>query len=182
MAIKYGYTGVAPDKLGMYCTDEEVPNLMNPELNAECSRDDATSDPFTWFDKRLGHAVDLLIGSGSDEAPVWTLDDIDTDLSASVLGMGFYASGALEKGPFWTNFFNGGDRPKHEDEVGDYVVGKLTARLCAPANDTAIAAKKSDDARKKAQENLKALRDRVKTMLEPLGFTDEDLACAAPKS
>ncbi len=46
MAIAYGYTGVEPAHADWFCTDEDAAGVDNPTFSAECSRDDATKDPF----------------------------------------------------------------------------------------------------------------------------------------
>lgn len=180
MAIKYGYLGVAPEKLGLYCTDEDVADEKHPTSSPECSRDDATSDPFAFFEARLARAVDLLVAGDTTEAPVWTVPDMEKELKIAVQGMGLYASSAEKTGATWTNFFTGADRPASPAGVKAYVLARLKARACDPALTAVANAKGSDDAKKKTEANLAALRQKTAELLKPLNvFTDAELTCGA---
>lgn len=177
MALKYGYTGVKPAKLGMFCTDENVATAENAG-SPECSRDDATADPFGYLQERLRRATDLLIGRGLATAPTWTLEDMAGQLDPAVKGLGFYAVRANAPGVTLTNFFGIGDRPTDPAEVKAYTVGKLKERLCDASFAEVLAMKESDVARLKTLENIRALREKVVALVAPLTGTDQvDLSC-----
>ncbi|MBM4303957.1 MAG: hypothetical protein FJ112_06485, partial [Deltaproteobacteria bacterium] len=89
-AIKYGYMGVLPTITDGFCTDEDVPDLQNTKLSAECSRDDATSDPFGYFLRRLNRAVDLVISRGTETASAWKAQEMATFIDSTVRGLAFY--------------------------------------------------------------------------------------------
>lgn len=180
MAIKYGYLGVKPDKLGLFCTDEDVAAVDNPAGSPECSRDDATADPFGFFEKRLQRSIDLLIARGSAAAPSFELKDVETPLTAAVTGLGLYAARAEATGSKWTNFFTGGDRPTSVAEVRGYTIAKLKAKLCDPTIGQVIEAKQSAEAKEKAQANLKALSLKVEALVTPLqAITAAELSCGS---
>src|SRR5690606_14093159 len=61
MAIAYGYTGEMPKHLDWFCTDEDQANdLISMKIKSpECSNSDATSDPFSYWEGRIDHVLDL---------------------------------------------------------------------------------------------------------------------------
>jgi FAD/FMN-containing dehydrogenase len=87
MAISYGYVGKKPEHLNWFCTDEDKAGSgKGGEGNsAECSSDDATADPFGFFESRLASAVDKLVARGSAEAPEWTVADMEGPLGIAWL-------------------------------------------------------------------------------------------------
>ena len=130
MAIKYGYLGTLPARRDLFCTDEDVPSASNPNGSAECSADDATTDPFGYFDGQLAKGVDLLVGRTSAAAPDWSVTDMNDELTTAIKGMTLYAATAENSASKWTNFFNGADRPNAApDKVKGYVLAKLKSHL-----------------------------------------------------
>jgi hypothetical protein len=178
MAIKYGYLGVTPEKTDEYCTDEDAATSDNPTKSAECSSNDATNDPYAWLESQLDHAVDLLVDKSGGKTPVWSVDDMSTELGIAIQGIGFYASSADATSDKWTNFFGKGDRPKNKDGVKAYVLSSLKARLCGPEVESEINAKASSDAKAKAMLNITALRAAAVKLITPLKvFSPSDLSC-----
>ena len=178
MALRYGYGGVLPERADMFCTDENVAAPNRPDNSAECSRDDANRDPFKFFESRLERQVALLTLPGSPEAPAWAVDDMDRELTGAITGLGLYAFSADETGGAWTNFFTGGDRPTAASGVKAYVLDKIKSRVCSASLDQAASLKGTPEAKAKTEQNIQALRTRVKRLLTPFRlYTDEELTC-----
>jgi hypothetical protein len=160
MAIQYGYTGKAPEHTDWYCTDEDVASPDQPDNSAECSRDDATADPYSYFENRLAHAVTLLTNPGSKDAPVWSIDDMNAELTSTVAGLLFYAStndGNVSK---LTNFVSQSGRPKDAKGIKDYVLSRLASQICT-GHENSIMEKADDASKKKVTDNLTALKAKV---------------------
>ena len=170
MAIKYGYTGVLPESKNRFCTDEDVPDKESRTLSAECSRDDATTDPFGFFMSRLHRAVGLIIARGTAEAPVWKAEEMIKTAGSAVHGMAFYASSAGTTGNKWVQFFNKPGRPRSVEEVPSYVWEMMRQTLC-PSDLDAVLAQKSKEARIEMQLNhlsfIKAVNDELSQELGP---------------
>ena len=82
MALSYGYLGIQPNHLDWFCTDEEaLRSLKDFSKSAECMPNDATEDPFHYFELRLGHVMDLAIAKGQSRASEWTISDLKNELS-----------------------------------------------------------------------------------------------------
>jgi len=178
MAIAYGYTGAIPKHTDWFCTDEDSANLTDSSKSAECSSNDATDDPFSYYQGRLTRALDLVLARGQSSTPDWTVDDLADQVSIALVGLGSYAVSAEQTSSGWTNFFNKEDRPSHATDVKGYVLSKVKAAICDPSLDTEVAAKDSDDARNKAKANLLALRSKVAEVLKPV-YSSTDLKCSA---
>ncbi len=177
MAIKYGYMNIKPDRTDFFCTDENVPDL-NQKGSAECSRDDASKDPFNFFENRLAKASYLLVGRGSSSPPEWTVPDMQRELDAVLKGMALYASTAESTSKHWTNFFSNPDRPSTPNEIIGYVLGKIRRYLCNPEFETIIESKESEEGKKKTRGNIELLRARAATLILPLKvFSETDLSC-----
>ncbi len=177
MAMSYGYSGVTPDHGDWFCTDENVstPNNMSV-ASAECSRDDATSDPFSYFDNRMAQAVNYLINRGSPQAPVWQVGDMPREIGQSVLGLALYAGGADNSGA-WTNFSREG-RPTTPDEIREFVLTTIKSHLCDPSLESEINAKESDEGKLLTRANVNMLRTSVAQALSSYGiFTRQQVAC-----
>ncbi len=179
MALAYGYHGKTPTVLTTFCTDEDVADLKTKGNSPECSRDDATPDPFGFFESRLARAVSLLTNPGKTVASTWTLADLEGPLGISVGGMGLYAASASVTGAKWTNFFNGGDRPWFTSGVKPYVIKKIKAQLCDAKLGDAIAEKASLEDRSKTASLVGALRAKVASLLTGAGITAADLTCVS---
>lgn len=180
MAIAYGYAGIAPSRLNWFCTDEDQASdaLTLAKKSAECTKSDATSDPFSFFETRINRVLDLVLERKSAAAPLWKVSEVKSQLDDAVTGMASYALSAEATGDTWTNFFGKNDRPESKSEVKAYVLKKLKARICNPALLDVINAKESAEAQKLAQENLDALRSAVAQKTTSLGLaTAADLGC-----
>ncbi len=179
MAIAYGYKGILPTHLDWFCTDDEATrDLSNPERSPECTPNDATDDPFSFFISRFTHALDLAIAKGSKSAPVWTLKDMKPQLNDSVVGVGSYALAADKTANTWTNFFKASsDRPSQSSEVKSYVLTKVKQVLCDPNLESELSLKENEEAKSKARENLIQFRSEVSEILLPV-FKAEELACS----
>lgn len=160
MAIKYGYGNIKPDHLDWFCTDDEKWNVKRPSTSPECTTDDATSDPYTYFEFRLAKAIDFLTARGQSYAPVWTLTDMDRELTAAMKGLLSYAS-ITEKNAFLTNFYGKLGRPADFKVVKDFVSTRVKQQLCDPNLELVVAGKYDTAAQKLTRENLLALREKV---------------------
>lgn len=181
MAIAYGYKGVKPTHNNWFCTDEDQGSdakslaLKSPE----CSKTDATSDPFSYLESRLGRAIDLLVETKTSAAPNWTLKEISSQVDEAVTGLSAYALSADATSQTWTNFFGKHDRPEDKKQVKNYVLTRIKKKLCNPKLAVIIASKESAEARDAAQANLVALNEAVAKKTTELGlFTASDLGCA----
>lgn len=182
MAISYGYRGVAPKALNWFCTDEDQGSdkVSMTIKSPECTKSDATSDPFSFWEARLARTIDLLIDLKSSSAPVWTAAEVTTQIDEAVTGLTAYAASAEKTAASWTNFFGKGERPDKEDVAGikAFVLGAIKKKICNPELATIIAAKESAEAMKLAQDNLDALKKSVeKKTLEVAVYSAEQLKC-----
>lgn len=177
MAIAYGYKGELPKYLDWFCTDEDHADIEDPTKSAECTKSDATDDPFGFFAGRLDKAVDLLLARGKTYEPKWSLSELNDQISIAATGMGTYAASAVITGSTWTSFFGKFDRPKTAEEVKDYVLRKVKGTLCDPSLKEVIASKETEEGRARARENLANLRARVADLLTPV-FSADEVACA----
>lgn len=168
MAISYGYLGKAPTASNWFCTDENVPSESNLLGSAECSRDDATSDPISYYQDRLTRARDLISNRGSSEEPVWTQEDISRAFNEAVAGLGVYAASAPFTADQWTNFFGKLDRPQAQADVPDYMAAKIDAIICDPSLAGTIAEKATPAAKEKTAANIKTFQEQASKKL--LGF------------
>lgn len=178
MAIKYGYLGVLPEDTTLFCTDEDVAVVENPESSPECSRDDATADPYSFFEQRLKVAVDLLVAKGSELASEWTVKDMERELGAALTGLGFYASQAEKTSHKWTHFHAHDDRPDEVSDIKAFVLRSLQAQLCQDFT-SVIQTKESPEARAKTAADLAELSEFAKEKLLPLKvFSEAQITCS----
>ena len=134
MAIAYGYAGKKPHRTDMFCTDDDVGNMMSRSGSAECSREDAGSDPFAFFESQVLKAIDLLLLPDSKQASPWQFADVQEKFQAAVEGLLLYASLADSELDQWSNFFQSPGRPdKKAPAVKNYVVGTLKRAFCDEA-------------------------------------------------
>lgn len=180
MAIAYGYAGEAPSHKTWFCTDEDQGSdaktlaLKSPE----CTKSDATSDPFSFWEGRIDRVLDLLIDLKSASAPVWKVSEVTSQLNDAVTGLSAYALSAEATADTWTNFFGKADRPDNKSEIKDYVLMRLKKRLCNPEVQDAINGKESAEAIKAAQDNYAELMKAVAAKTTELGlYTAQDLGC-----
>jgi len=184
MAIQYGYQGLAPKHLDWFCTDEDQPSssslLALAKASAECSKSDATSDPFSFWEARLSRMVNLVVDSSSSAAPVWTVKDVEDKVDDVVTAFASYsAGGASDVFKTWTNFFNKSDRPENASDISHYVFTKLKDILCDQKIADVIKTKETADASQKAQANLNELVKKI-TENKAYGFAfgkAEDFKC-----
>ncbi len=165
MAIAYGYTGSMPKHLDWFCTDEDqaqVGDLVSLKTKSpECTNSDATSDPFSYWEGRIDRVLDLVLERKSDAAPVWTVPEVNTQLTDAVTRLLAYGLSAENTADTWTNFFGKNDRPEDKKQVKEYVLYRLEKKLCNPKLDQVLARKESAEARALAEENLKKVIDVV---------------------
>jgi len=161
MAITYGYTGKQPDHKDWYCTDEDVGAPDSPDNSAECSRDDATADPYTYFEGRMNRAIGLLTSPGQKTAPAWSVDDMANELLSTTTGLLLYAATTDKNVSQLSTFQSRSERPKDAQSIKTYVLGRLAGQVCANF-DAAVAEKADDAAKKKVQDNVTALKAKVK--------------------
>ena len=180
MAIAYGYTGAAPAHKNWFCTDEDQGLDAKSILvkSPECSKADATNDPFSFWEGRLNRAIEMMVNSKSNRAPAFPVDYISSevsDLSAAYAG---YALSAEKTASTWTNFFGVADRPDSVTDVKAYVVNSLTKRLCNPAIADIIASKESPEAIKATQDSYTGLVTAIQANLTKLGLLkDKEVIC-----
>ena len=181
MAIAYGYKGEAPEHKDWFCTDEDqgMDARSMKVKSPECSKADATSDPFSFLEGRLNRILDLVLERKSSAAPVWKVADVKTELNDAITGLVSYALSAEKTAETWTNFFGKNDRPEDKAEVKAYVLKRIKNRLCNPALQDVINAKESAEAQKLALDNLNELKKEIATKTTALGaYTALDLTCA----
>jgi len=177
LAIKYGYLGVVPENKTMFCTDEDVPDAEHLANSAECSRDDATNDPFGFFDRRLERAVSLLIGRGDANAVLWKVEDMKRELASALPAIAMYAATAEKTSANWTNFNVKNDRPKTAAEIVVFVKESLKNKVC-PKDLNDVLKGKPDVVKAQVVQNLADLKKLALTTLAPLKVVaDADLAC-----
>lgn len=167
-AIKYGYMGVLPTITHGFCTDEDVPDLQNTKLSAECSRDDATSDPFGYFLRRLNRAVDLVISRGTETAPAWKAQEMATFIDSTVRGLAFYATSAETTSSDWKQFFNKANRPQEASQVGAYVKSEIQNRL-QPQDLDSVLSTKTQEAQGQVKQNLIEFQNLIGEVLGKVG-------------
>ena len=169
MAIKYGYANIKPDHLDWFCTDENSWNPKKPETSPECTADDATSDPFTFYEFRFAKTIEKLTARGQSYAPVWTMEDMARELGVAMKGLLSYAS-ITEKNALLTNFYGKLGRPADLKAVKDFVVARVKQQLCDPGLDLVIAGKYDPAAQKLTHENVLALREKVLDYFQKAGI------------
>lgn len=180
MAIAYGYKGKNPNHLNWFCTDEDQGHDAKSlaKKSPECSKSDATSDPFSFWEGRLSRIIDLVVETKSDIAPVWKVEDVKTQINEVVTGLSAYALSAEATAETWTNFFGKNDRPEVKSDVKAYVLQKIKKKLCNPELKDIINAKESIEAQKIALDNLELLKKLVSEKTTNLGlYTAQDLGC-----
>ncbi len=176
MAISYGYAGVEPAHRDWFCTDEDQADLDDPKKSAECSKNDATDDPFAFFRGRLARATDLLVSRGDDANPIWTAERLESQLETALVGLGSYAVSAEATSATWTNFFSDASRPRDVAGIKAYVLAQVRGVICDPTLTTEAQTKTHPQAKAKVESNLVALRKMVEKTLRP-AFSASELSC-----
>jgi hypothetical protein len=183
MAIAYGYAGIEPRHLNWFCTDEDqASDLASMKTKSpECSKSDATSDPFSFLEGRLSRAVDLLVDTKSTAAPVWKLAEIKSQVDEAVNGLSAYALSAERTAATWTNFFGRLDRPENnKEEIKAYVLKSFKKRICDPKLASVIASKATPEARELAANNLVELRKAIAEKTKSYGlFSPAEFDCSS---
>lgn len=180
MAISYGYKGVMPKHKDWFCTDEDQGMDAKTLVvkSPECSKSDATSDPFSFWEGRINRILELVLESNSNAAPVWKVEDVKSQISEAITGLSAYAMSAEATAQTWTNFFGKNDRPEDKAEMKSYVLQRLKKKLCDPKINEIIMAKESAEAQKLTQENFDALRKEIETKIASFNlYTAQDLSC-----
>lgn len=180
MAIAYGYKGVAPTHKNWFCTDEDQATDAKNILTAspECSKSDATSDPFSFWEGRLDRVLDLALERNSNTAPVWKVSEVRAQIDEAVVGLSAYAKSAERTAETWTNFFGKNDRPDDKKEVKDYVLVRMKKKLCNPKLQDVIASKENSEAQKLTSDNLAEVLKAVAETTKKLdAYTTEELDC-----
>lgn len=181
MAIAYGYKGVAPHRKDLFCTDDNVGNMMGNAGSAECSREDAGSDPFGFFEDQIRKSIDLLLLPESEKASPWEFVDIQDKFQAAVEGLVLYGNLADKQLKDWTNFFNVVGRPKkNSKEVKAYVVESIRNVFCDDRYyKKAIDNKKSVEDKQKATMIVKFLKEEgfENFIATSMGLVDVDKKC-----
>jgi Met-zincin len=179
MAISYGYKGVAPTHANWFCTDEDEASDAKSmlEKSPECTKSDATSDPFSFWEGRLARGIDMLLETKTNETPVWKFSEITTEMGDAIKGLSAYGLAAEKTAQSWTNFFGKADRPEDKTQIKSYVLASFKKKLCDPALQDVIKAK-SAEGQKIAQDNLTDLKAAVAKGVTDLAlFKAEELNC-----
>lgn len=180
MAISYGYRGVKPNHLNWFCTDEDQGSDKETLLVAspECTKSDATSDPYTFWEARLARAIDLVVDTKSSSAPVWKTSEVATQIDEAITGLTAYAASAEKTMSTWTNFFGKGERPETAAGIKVFVLESIKKKICSPELASIIAAKESAEAQKLAQDNLDQLKAAVaKKVVDVAVYSTEQVKC-----
>jgi hypothetical protein len=181
MAIAYGYKNITPKHLDWFCTDEDQGDDAKTLAikSPECTKVDATNDPFSFFEGRLTRVLDLILETKSASAPVWKVSEVKDQIDEAITGLSAYALSAEATAGTWTNFFGKNDRPEEKSEVKAYVLKRLKKKLCNPRLVEIINGKESAEAQKIAADNLAALNKAVEAKITALGvFTAQEVGCA----
>jgi hypothetical protein len=176
MAISYGYLGIKPSHTDWYCTDEDLADLNDPIKSAECSKHDATNDPFSYQQSRLSRAIDLLISRGKTTPPEWTVNEMKDQLKIILTGLGVYAVSANNTFSTWTNFPHFPGRPQTASEVPNYVKSEIKNMICDPSFHNEIESKVSIEAKNIVNNNLEKLRQFTADVLSSF-WTESELDC-----
>jgi hypothetical protein len=180
MAIAYGYKGTAPKHLNWFCTDEDQGQdaVSMAVKSPECTKADATSDPFSFWEGRINRVLDLVLERKSNSAPVWKVEEVKAQLDEAITGMAAYALSAEATADTWTNFFGKNDRPDDKAQIKEYVLSRIQKRICNPALQEVIKNKESAEASKLAADNLKAVKAAVVEKTVSLGlYSAQDIGC-----
>jgi hypothetical protein len=179
MAIAYGYSGKAPKHLNWFCTDEDNSEPRSLAIRSpECTKSDATSDPFSFWEGRFNRILDLLLERKSNSAPVWKTSEVSSQLEDAIIGISAYAASAEATADTWTNFFGKSDRPESKSEVKAYVLERLKKKICDPELKEIIKNKESAEASKLAQENLNEMKKKIAEKTSSFGlYTAQDYGC-----
>jgi len=181
MAISYAYAGIQPRHLNWFCTDEDQPSSQGESVklkSPECSKSDATSDPYSFWESRLQRAIDLLVDTKSKSAPLWTYEEIKSNVEESVLGLAAYALSSEKTLTTWTNFFGKANRPETSAEIRDYVLNSFKAKLCNPKIAETISSKETPAASELARKNLEDLKMAIAQKMASWElYSNQDLSC-----
>jgi hypothetical protein len=180
MAIAYGYTGKAPTQKDWFCTDEDQGLDANTIAvkSAECTKSDATNDPFSFWEGRLDRILELVLETNSAAAPVWKVEEVMSQIDETVTGLVAYGMSAEKTAHTWTNFFGKEGRPSNKSEVKAYVLERIKNKLCNPEINLVINSKESADAQKVARDNYAALLKAVEAKSAALkAYSAEELLC-----
>lgn len=165
MAIAYGYTGKTPADRSLYCTDEDVPSFGSRGLSPECSKNDVTDDPFSYFVDQISRAVQLANAPTSPGDTTSPVDLFSFEIDDAIAGILFYATSAKSSAARWTHFFEKPGRPTSSKDVPEYVIRTLREGLCAPSPSA-----ESANARR-------ALHERAENIARRLGISPNLLYC-----
>lgn len=183
MAIAYGYTGEKPQHLNWFCTDEDKSEALASIAikSPECMSNDATNDPFSYWESRIDRVIELLIETKSSAAPAWEITEVSNELVDALVRLASYAKSAENTAHTWTNFFGKEGRPANASGVKQYVLDRLSSQLCNPELEAIISSKESADARTKATKNLLLLRLNSASIFGKLDLPGLNVSCEKPE-
>ncbi len=167
MAINYGYLGLLPEHSNWFCTDDDQVDSDHPHHSAECSSSDATSDPVSYFEKRVEKVYDLIVKPADNKASIWEASDVQAVLKTSVEGLVTYIVSAPLSADDWTNFFGKQDRPESKFDVSGYLMKRLQSKVCPESL-------KSDLANKILAEDQEATRKKLRVLYESVRETIQE--------
>ncbi len=169
MALQYGYGNVKPAHLDWFCTDDNAWSADDATTSPECTIDDATGDPFTFFEFRLAKTLDRISARGQAYAPVWKIDDMASQLGAASKGLLSYAL-ISDKNSTLTNFYGKVGRPTDVKSMKQFVTARVKQQLCDPNLDLVIAGKYDTASQTLTRENIKLLREKILSNFQKAGI------------
>jgi hypothetical protein len=178
MAIAYGYMNKAPSHSNWFCTDENESTDSKDILtqSPECSKADATSDPFSYWQVRLDRAIELTVSPGNTRAPVAGIADITSQVSDLTKAFAGYVLAAEKTSESWMNFFGKSDRPEKGDISGikAYVIKTYTDQLCNQAILDVIQSKESAEVQEMTKKNYESLILAIEKNFKDYGLLKAD--------
>lgn len=166
MAIAYGYKGILPKHSDWFCTDEDSTEPGNSQASAECSSSDATSDPYSYFERQLAKVIRLLTNPGDAKKPSWEFSDLKSSTETFATGLISYAASAIFTADTWTNFFQDNDRPLDPMKIPNYVLSRLSDQICSDDFAKYITEKENQEAQDLTKNNIEQLQKTVRDVLD----------------
>ena len=130
------------------------------------------------MDKSIG----LLLAENSSEAPLWKVENMEQQLSIAINGLASYVISSVFVADAWTNFTGKLDRPNDSLKISQYILNRMTAKICSTSFDAVVKTKNSEEAKEKTLQNINSLQRYFKkiTSLYQLPFstfTNEQFPC-----
>ncbi len=186
MAIAYGYTGLAPSRTDLFCTDGDAAGL-DPQgdtlryASPECSSNDGGIDGYGYHRAQVVKGVDLLLAPHLEGASPWTPEELFGRFASASTGMLAYAKAASDTFSTWTNWTGKPGlptRPVSAKRAREFVVADFQDAACSLGRLDAALERKGDAVAKTA--TLEKVRSQLEFVLEfargTAGLSDDALA------